>query len=84
MDSQKNSYGNIENTVSFGQVLRDRRKDQGLPQADLAGLCNVGVRFISDLERGKDTVEIGKTLQVLQCLGLELQLLARGWERPGV
>jgi len=74
-------YGNIVSTKAIGQIVRDRRKSQGATQADFAALCGVGVRFISDLENGKPTVELGKALQVLTCLGLELSIQPRGWQK---
>ena len=73
-------YGNIKKPGDLGQVLRERRKQQGATQAEFASLCGVGVRFISDLENGKPTVQIGKVLQVIQCLGLELGIRARSWD----
>ncbi len=46
----------------------------GLTQLDAAGLCGVGERFLSELERGKQSAELGKVLQVLRRLGLRLVL----------
>jgi transcriptional regulator with XRE-family HTH domain len=46
----------------------------GLSQLDAAGLCGVGERFLSELERGKTTAELGKVLQVLNRLGLRIRL----------
>jgi len=46
----------------------------GLTQADLALTSGTGVRFISDLENGKPTCQIGKTLTVLKTLGVRLTL----------
>ena len=40
----------------------------------MAGLCNVGVRFIVDLEAGKETCQIGKVLYVLDMLGIKLRV----------
>jgi y4mF family transcriptional regulator len=73
-------YGNIKTPDDLGRALRERRKQQGATQAEFASLCGVGVRFISDLENGKSTVQIGKVLQVIQCLGLELGIRTRSWE----
>ncbi len=73
-------HGNIVSPNILGQAVRARRKKQGATQAELASLCGVGIRFISDLENGKPTIELGKVLQVLQCLGLELSLQPRGWQ----
>ena len=73
-------YGNVDTPAALGQVVRARRKQQGATQADFASLCGVGVRFMSDLENGKPTIELGKALKVLQCLGLEVSLHPRGWQ----
>ena len=72
-------YGNIDTPETLGQYIRVRRKQQGATQTEFASLCGVGVRFISDLENGKPTIELGKTLQVLKCLGLEVAVHPRGW-----
>lgn len=62
----------IQNTKELGMIVRDARKQQGLTQEDLAGLTGTGRRFISDLEQGKETAELGKVLAVLASLGLAL------------
>jgi len=66
----------------LGNVIRATRKAQGATQAEFASLCGVGVRFISELENGKPTVEFGKVLTVLISLGLNLNLQPRGWPAP--
>lgn len=82
-NSQKLPFGKISSTRDLGLCVRAHRKAQGATQAEFAALCGVGVRFISDLENGKPTVELGKVLQVLNCLGLEASVRPRGWARPG-
>ena len=64
----------IDNASELGRMIRNSRKSQGLTQADLAISANVGVRFIVDLENGKETAQIGKIFQVCQMLGLKLEL----------
>ena len=64
----------LADTEALGGAVRQTRKTHGLTQAELAGLAGVGPRFISDLERGKPTVEVGKVLGVLAALGLRLLL----------
>jgi len=71
--------GKIITTQDIGEVVRKARKKQGATQADFAALCSVGVRFISELENGKPTAQVGKLLQVLKCLGLEVSIHPRGW-----
>ena len=51
---------------------------QGLTQPQLAMACGTGVRFIVDLEAGKETCQLGKALNVIQTLGLALDLRAIG------
>ena len=64
----------IKNVSELGKLIKDTRKSQGLTQADLAISANVGVRFIVDVENGKETAQIGKILQVCQMLGLEIEI----------
>jgi len=65
-------------TKRKGPGEKTKRKLDGLTQADLAGYCGVGQRFVGELERGKPTVRLDKTLQVLEGLGLELIITRRG------
>lgn len=60
--------------AQLGEVVRQQRKAQGLTQKELAGLCGVGVRFLGELERGKESCEIGKTLLIVKMLGISLML----------
>ena len=64
----------IKDTQSLGGFIRRHRKSMGLSQLNAAGLCGVGERFLSELERGKPTAELGKVLQVLNRLGLRFVL----------
>lgn len=66
------------NTSEIGNFIRTTRKQQGLRQSELAAAANVGVRFLIELEGGKDTAQIGKVLSVLQALGIDLQLVPPG------
>jgi len=59
-------------------AIRNARKAHGLTQAELAGLAGTGVRFVSELERGKPGVELGKLLDVLAVLGLRMLIVAEG------
>lgn len=59
----------------IGSVVRAARKKMRVTQADLALTSGTGLRFISDLEKGKPTCQIGKALTVLQTLGIEVFLI---------
>ena len=60
--------------AEIGDIVRTTRKASGLRQDELAGAAGVGLRFIVDLEAGKPTAQIGKTLQVLAALGCSLDI----------
>ena len=61
----------------IGRVVKQKRADLGERQADIAEICGVGTRFLSDLESGKETAEIGKVIQVLQRMGLDVWIVPR-------
>lgn len=58
----------------IGELIKRTRKSLGVTQKDLALTSGTGLRFIIDLEKGKETCEIGKALTILQTLGIELTL----------
>lgn len=68
------------NTENMARLVKETRKTQGLTQGDLAGLTGVGRRFISDLENGKETAQIGKVLLILAALGIALYA-TRKWKK---
>ena len=70
----------IKTAKDLGILIRQRRKEMGLSQADLAGICNVGNRFLVELEAGKPTVQFDKALCVAANVGLELHLRKKGDE----
>lgn len=61
----------------FGDLVKKRRKELGMNQGELALVAGTGVRFISDLENGKETCELGKALEVLANLGVELAFVPK-------
>lgn len=68
----------VRSAGELGDVIHAERRRQGLTQAELAGLCGVGVTFLSQLENGKRTAEVGKVLDVLTMLGIDLFAERRG------
>ena len=70
----------VTNSAELGMLVRQRRKMAGLTLKEAAGMAGVGVRFLSELERGKPTLQMGLALEVLQLFGLELHVRARGEE----
>jgi HTH-type transcriptional regulator / antitoxin HipB len=65
----------------LGQLIRGQRKRARATLVQAAGLTGVGVRFLLELEHGKPTAALGKTLQVLERMGLQLWVVPRG-KRP--
>lgn len=59
-------------------AIRGRRKELGLSQAELAARAGVSREWISSFEAGKSTVEFGLVIQVLDPLGLRLDLVKSG------
>jgi HTH-type transcriptional regulator / antitoxin HipB len=58
----------------IGRLVRETRKGLGVTQKELALTSGTGLRFIIELEKGKETAEIGKVLTILQTLGIQLAL----------
>ena len=54
------------------QLVKQRRKQLGLTQHDLAERAGVGLRFIRDLEQGKPSLRMDKVNEVLALFGHEL------------
>jgi y4mF family transcriptional regulator len=71
-------YGKIRTVEDVGAAIRAKRQAIGIRQEELAGLAGVGPRFLSEIENGKASAEIGKVLQVLHRLGLEVSIKPRG------
>ena len=67
-----------KNPEQLGAAIRARRKQLKVTQKNLAMTCGTGLRFITDLEKGKPTCQIGKILQVLNALGLKFQIASPG------
>lgn len=64
----------MKTSQEIGASIRQARKSQRLTQSDLAMIANTAQRFISELERGKSTCQLGKTLDVLAALGIRVEL----------
>lgn len=64
----------VESVADIGQVIRITRISQDLDQLTAAQLSSAGQSFLSHLENGKETAQIGKVLQVLESLGIGIEL----------
>jgi transcriptional regulator with XRE-family HTH domain len=62
---------------AFGRLIQEERKRQGLRQDELAMVSGTGKRFIVDLEAGKSTCQLGRSLHVANVLGLRIDDVLR-------
>jgi y4mF family transcriptional regulator len=58
-------------------TVRERRRELGYTQAELAARVGVGLRFLRELERGKPTLRMDRVEQVLGFFGLRLGVVPR-------
>lgn len=58
--------------ATLAQTVKQRRKSLGLTQAEFADRAGVGLRFLRELEQGKESLRMDKVNQVLMMFGLEL------------
>ena len=68
----------IFDVISLGSAIKERRKELNYTQKFLSEVTGLSSSFISDLEHGKETTEIGKVLFLINTLGLNFILEKRG------
>ena len=68
----------ITDSKSLGIALKTRRKELHYTQLYLAEFTGLSVTFISDVERGKPTAELEKTIRLANTLGLDIFSQKRG------
>ena len=66
----------VEVAHVFGSLVRIRRKAMSMRQDQLALATGVGRRFVIDLEAGKPSCQLGRSLLVAKALGLDPAMLA--------
>jgi len=68
---------NKNNPISL--LVKEKRKKLGLTQEELAKRAGVGLRFIRELEQGKETLQLNKINQVLFLFGCEAGPVKKGF-----
>ena len=68
---------------SLSLFVKEMRKRFGLTQVDLAAKAGVGLRFVRELEQGKQTLRIDKVNQVLALFRYEVGAVPAGKEHRG-
>ena len=77
-NSKRIPYGNINSVSELGALVRQHRKSQKVRIEDLSDMAMISARLIGEFERGKETCQVGKVLQILKFLGLEIRIVPRG------
>ena len=74
MDEDKTSVGGraSETALAFGSLIRSRRKALNMRQDELALATGIGRRFLIELEAGKPSCQLGRSLLVADALGLRV------------
>lgn len=55
----------------IAEFIKQKRKEAGLNQEDFAIRSGLGLRFVRELEQGKETVRMDKVNQALSMFGME-------------
>jgi transcriptional regulator with XRE-family HTH domain len=61
--------------ISFGQNIRDERKNQQLSQEDFGALCSMGRATIANIEAGKQSVTLDQVYKFCIVLNVSLENL---------
>lgn len=61
--------------MNLADFVKGKRKSVKLTQPELAEKAGVGLRFIRELEQGKETLRLDKVNQVLQLFGYEVSAI---------
>lgn len=68
----------VNSAADFGLMIRKRRKELGYTQGYIAEYTGLSASFISNLENGKETAEIGKAIYLCNLLGMDITVCNRG------
>ena len=58
--------------MTLSDFIKEKRNAARLTQPELAEKAGVGLRFVRDLEQGKETLRLDKVNQVLQLFGCQV------------
>ena len=64
-------------SASIASFIKEKRKQLKLTQPELASRAGVGLRFVRELEQGKQSVRLDKVNQVLDLFGSELGVVPK-------
>lgn len=67
----------------LGKIIRERREAANLTLDAAAAMCNVGRRFLFEIENGKHSVQFNRVLQVAAKMGIQIFAEQRGGRQQG-
>ena len=67
----------VNDSKDFGVALKNRRKELGYTQKYISEYTGFSISYISDLENGKKTAELGKAIYLANMLGLDIKINER-------
>lgn len=73
--ARSGKFDPADDIQAIATAVREARRRHGMTQTELAGLSGTGLRFVSELERGKSSVSLNKVVAVLSVLGLRLGIV---------
>ena len=68
---------NVQTSGDLGRAIRARRREAQLSIATLAAMLGCSPRFLSEVERGKETASVGRVIEIARALGLELHIATK-------
>ncbi|MCY3807131.1 MAG: helix-turn-helix domain-containing protein [bacterium] len=68
-------YPQIIRPSELGAAIQGLRRSAGLTQTELAGCARVSRKWISEMENGKATAEVGAVCRVLETLGAHMEVV---------
>lgn len=68
----------VFDTKTFGEIIKKQRKKMGYTQKYICEVSGISASYISDLENGKATIELGKAIYLANLLGIDVELTERG------
>ena len=64
------------NNRTIAEYVKRMRRETGLTQVDLSEKAGVGLRFVRELEQGKESLRLDKVNQVLSLFGSQVGVVS--------
>ena len=66
---------------TIAEYVKRMRRETGLTQVDLSEKAGVGLRFVRELEQGKESLRLDKVNQVLSLFGSQVGVEKKSYEK---